>query len=159
MTTTLMLPSHGHLCTRARISTHKKDNTKMILKDDTLTPKDYPMLASKGFITFRLRPGMTRQRLNRSLRRQEKIMRAFGYRTNHTEAPCNQERKCERCNYCIITGLTDGKTYKPFYHWCAEMGQPVCPGGWCPRGQCGWGPVVQVLRGSMSSLAHSKLPS
>ena len=126
---------------------------------EALTPKDYPLLASRGFIAFRLRPGMTRQRLNRSLRRQEKIMRAFGYRANHAEAPCNQERKCERCNYCIITGLTDGKTYKPFYHWCAEMGQPVCPGGWCPRGQCGWGPVVQVLRGSMSSLAHSKLPS
>ena len=55
--------------------------------NNALTPNDYPLLASKGFITFRLRPGMTRQRLNRSLRRQEKILRAFGYRGSHTAAP------------------------------------------------------------------------
>ena len=126
---------------------------------EALTPKDYPLLASKGFITFRLRPGMTRQRLNRSLRRQEKILRAFGYRTNHNEAPCHQDTRCDKCNYCIISGITDGKAYKPFYHWCCEMGQPVCPGGWCPRGRNGWGPVIQVLRGDMRSLPSSRTAS
>ena len=156
MTTTLMLPSHGCPCTHAR--NFKRKDIKMRMPDRTLTPADYPELASRGFIAFRLRPNMTRQRLDRALRRQNKILKAFGYRTNHKEAPCNQDRRCEKCNYCIITGLTDGKSYKPFYHWCAEMGQPVCPGGWCPRGQCGWGPVVQVLRGQMSSIPSSPQP-
>ena len=158
MTATNMLPSHGRGCARAGILPNK-ENTMTQNDNDALTPQDYPLLASKGFITFRLRPGMTRQRLNRSLRRQEKILRAFGYRASHTEAPCNRDTRCDQCNYCIISGITDGKAYKPFYHWCSEMGQPVCPGGWCPRGRNGWGPVIQVLRGDMRSLPSSRTAS
>lgn len=127
----------------------------MRLPDHTLTPADYPQLASRGFIAFRRRPTMSRQKLNRALRRQEKILKAFGFRANGATAPCNRETRCDKCNNCIITGLTDGKTYKPFYHWCQMMGQPVCPDGWCPQGRCGWGPVVQVLRGQMTSLPGS----
>jgi len=123
--------------------------------DHTLTPADYPELASRGFIAFRLRPNMTRQRLDRVLQRQEKIRKAFGYKIGNTTMPASRETRCERCNNCVITGLTDGKDYKPFYHWCQMMGQPVCPDGWCPSGCKGWGPVIQVLRGQMSSIPSS----
>ena len=156
MTTTLMLPSHGPTCSHAR--KFKRKDIKMRMPDRTLTPADYPELASRGFIAFRLRPNMTRQRLGRVLRRQEKILKAFGYRVSEKPDTSKSEKRCELCNNCIITGLTDGKTYRPFYFWCGMMGQPVCPDGCCPRHCNGWGPVVQVLRGQMSSIPSSPQP-
>ena len=52
MTSIRILPSHGCGCARARISLNK-ENTMTQNDNDTLTPNDYPLLASKGFITFR----------------------------------------------------------------------------------------------------------
>jgi len=134
------------MCSHARIS------ITMRIPDHILTPDDYPELARQGFITFRRRPRMTRHKLDRLLRRQHRILTAFGYTANRANQSSSPEQRCENCNSCIITGLTDGKQFKPFNHWCLTTSQPVRPDGHCPKGSFKWGPIIQVLRGQMTSI-------
>lgn len=119
--------------------------------DRKLTATDYPYLAQMGFIAFRKRPGMTIGKLERVLRRQNKLLAAYNYLAHPEKSnPTNEnDVRCENCNNCIITGISDGTSISTFSHWCSEIGVPVCANGRCPRGRAGWGPIIQVLKGQM----------
>lgn len=122
----------------------------MRTNDHKLTEEDYPSLAQSGFIIFRKKPEMTRGKLERTLRRQERTRALYGYDPLPTENPDGSPmQKCKDCNSCLITGLSDGRRFQPFSYWCTNCGAPVEPEAGCPHGRGGWGPIIQVLNGRM----------
>lgn len=127
---------------------HPIKRIDMRIKDHKLTEEDYPSLAQSGFIIFRKKPEMTRGKLERTLRRQERTRALYGYDPLPTQKPDGSPmQRCAGCNNCLITGLSDGRRFQPFSHWCMSCGAPVEPEAGCPHGRGKWGSVIQVLRG------------
>ena len=119
----------------------------MKLSNRVITPTEYPYLAANGFVIFRKRPRLTLSKFIRHRKRDEQILGGYDYQV--PPPGDTQACRCRDCNCCIISGLSDGKTFKPFSHWCTNAGCSVSPEGTCRTGRGGWGPVIQVLNGQM----------
>ena len=120
----------------------------MKLSNREITSTDYPYLVSNGFVIFRKKPHLTVAKFVRHRKREEQILGGYDY-----QAPPpgdTQANRCKDCNCCLISGLSDGRSFKPFSHFCTNAGCSVSPEGTCRTGRKGWGPVVQVLNGTMS---------
>lgn len=119
----------------------------MKLSNREITSTDYPYLVTNGFVIFRKRPHLTFAKFNRHQKHEEQILGGYDY-----QVPLpgdTQATRCKDCNCCLISGLSDGRTFKPFSHFCTNAGCSVSPEGTCRTGRKGWGPVVQVLNGAM----------
>ena len=119
----------------------------MKLSNREITSTDYPYLVTNGFVIFRKRPHLTFAKFNRHQKREEQILGGYDY-----QVPLpgdSQAVRCKDCNCCIISGLSDGKTFRPFSHFCTNAGCSISPEGTCRTGRKGWGPVILVLNGQM----------
>lgn len=138
-----------HQCSLARAYPHaqEKELKTMKLSNRKITSADYPYLVTNGFITFRKKPHLTVAKFLRHQKREEQTLSRYGYQVPLPGGP--QVIRCKECNCCIVSGLSDGKTFRPFSHFCTNAGCSVSPEGTCRTGRNGWGPVVQVLNGAM----------
>ena len=136
-----VMPSH------LRPRPREKRTIRMKTKNRELTPADYPYLPTTGFITFRKKPHLTVAKFLRHLKREKQILNGYDYQV--PPVADTDAVRCKDCNCCIISGLSDGKTFKPFSHWCTNAGCSVSPEGTCRTGRKGWGPVIQILNGTV----------
>lgn len=140
-----MIPKFPRPRLPARI---KKEELKtMKFSNREITSADYPYLVTNGFVLFRKRPHLTFAKFHRHQKREEQILGGYDYQV--PPPGDTQAIRCQDCNCCLISGMTDGRDFKPFSHWCMNAGCSVSPEGTCRTGRKGWGPIVQILNGAM----------